>query len=259
MRLNKYLAQCEIASRRGAETFILNGRVTVNGTKVTDLGTVINENRDVVRVDGKKVAPRLNKVYILLNKPKGIITTASDEHGRKNVLDIVKVRERVYPVGRLDRNSEGLLLLTNDGLMANHLMHPKYKVVKTYRVRLDKPFLQEDFTPLTLGLELEDGKTAPCRARFYSESPDRLELQMREGRNRQVRRMFEALGYQVKALKRTTFGPLTLRGLNRGEWRLLSRTEVMQLRQAAGLVRENKKPKSGNKYPDNKKTNYHRH
>lgn len=236
MRLNKYLASCEVASRRSAEQFILAGRVSVNGRLVNTLGSVINENTDVVRVDGKPVQPRLKKVYILLNKPKGVITTVKDELGRKNVMDIVKVKERVYPVGRLDRNSEGLLMLTNDGLLASRLLHPKYKVAKTYRVKLDRPFLQEDFAPLTSGLELEDGKTAPCRARFYCEWPDRVELQLREGRKRQVRRMFESLGYRVKALKRIAFGPLTLGALKRNEWRLLSMKEVLQLRQAADLL-----------------------
>jgi len=236
MRLNRYLASCEIASRRGAEEFILAGRITINGRVVKTLGTIVDETKDVVRVDGKVVQPRLKKVYILLNKPKGVITTVKDELGRKNVMDIVKVKERVYPVGRLDRNSEGLLLLTNDGIMAGRLLHPKYKVAKTYRAKLDRPFLQEDFAPLTSGIELEDGKTSPCRARFYSEWPDRVELQLREGRKRQVRRMFEALGYTVKALKRIGFGPLTLRNLKRNEWRLLSMKEVLQLRQAVDLL-----------------------
>ena len=237
MRLNKYLATCDVASRRASDAIIAEGRVTVNGQRVVEMGVIINEKSDIVRIDGKKIEPRTNKVYVLLNKPKGVITTVKDEHDRKHVMDIVKVEERIYPVGRLDRNSEGLLLLTNDGEMANRLLHPKFKVVKTYRVKLDKPFLQEDFAPLTSGLELEDGKTAPCRARFYSEFPDRVELQLREGRKRQVRRMFEALGYQVKALKRTAFGPLSLRNLGRSEWRLLSRTEVMHLRQAVDLMK----------------------
>jgi 23S rRNA pseudouridine2605 synthase len=259
MRLNKYLAACEVASRRGAEAYILEGRVTLNGQRVKELGIIVNENKDIVKVDGKQVQPRLKKVYILLNKPKGVITTVKDEFDRKSVMDIVKVRERVYPVGRLDRNSEGLLLLTNDGLMANRLTHPQFKVVKTYRAKLDKPFEQEDFAELTSGIELEDGKTAPCRARFYSDTPDRIELQMREGRNRQVRRMFEALGYEVKALKRTSFGPLNLRNLNRSEWRLLSMTEVMQLRQAVDLMRPEKKQSPGKENTGQKKKNNYRH
>ncbi len=259
MRLNKYLAACEVASRRGSEAFILAGRVTVNGIRVKELGVVIDEKKDVVRVDGKQISPRINKVYVLLNKPKGVITTVKDERGRKNVLDIVHVRERIYPVGRLDRNSEGLLLLTNDGIMANRLLHPKYKVAKTYRVKLDKPFLQDDFVPLTAGIELEDGRTAPCRARFYSEFQDRVELQIREGRKRQVRRMFEALGYNVKALKRIAFGPLQLKNLRRGEWRLLSMTEVMQLRQAVDLLEQDKTRIRGNEKTVQKRKNNYRH
>ncbi len=259
MRLNKYLAACEVASRRGSEAFILAGRVTINGITVKELGVVVDEKKDIVRVDGKQVSPRIKKVYILLNKPKGVITTVKDEHDRKNVMDIVHVRERVYPVGRLDRNSEGLLLLTNDGALANRLLHPKYKVAKTYRVKLDRPFLQEDFAPLTSGIELEDGKTAPCRARFYCDFQDRLELQMREGRKRQIRRMFEALGYKVKALKLIAFGPLQLKNLARGQWRLLSMTEVIQLRQAVDLMKVDKARIPGKEKTVQKRKDNYRH
>ncbi len=240
-RLNKYLATCGVASRRGADEMISQGRVKLNGKRVTELGVSVDEHNDVVTVDGKRVAPIRNKVYILMNKPKGVITTAKDELGRKNVLDLIDIRERVFPVGRLDRNSEGLLLLTNDGEMANRLMHPRYKVNKTYRARLDRPLEPDDMEPLSSGIELEDGKTAPAHIRFYADAADRVELQIREGRKRQVRRMFEALGYEVKALKRTQFGPLKLKGVERGRWRLLSRTEVWQLRKAVGLDESQKR------------------
>ena len=241
MRLNKYLATCGVASRRGADALIEQGRVQINGTRVTQLGVSVNERNDQVTVDGKPVSPILNKVYIMMNKPKGIITTAKDEHGRKHVMDMIHIRERVFPVGRLDRNSEGLLFLTNDGEMANRLLHPRYKVSKTYRVKLDRPFDSDDMDSLVSGIQLEDGVTAPCRARMYS--PERVELQIREGRKHQVRRMFQALGYEVKALKRTQFGPLTLKHLDRGKWRLLSRTEVWQLRKAVDLIKDTTKQK----------------
>ena len=236
IRLNRYLASCGLASRRSAEEMILAGRVTLNGKRVTELGTSVVEGRDTVLVDGKKVEPDINKVYVLLNKPKGYITTAKDELGRRDVMELVQIRERIYPVGRLDRNSEGLLLLTNDGDMAHRLMHPSFKVAKTYRVRLEQPFKEKDFEPLTSGVELDDGITQPCRARYYGDSSDQIEVQLREGRNHQVRRMLEVLGYEVKALKRVQYGPLTLRGVERGQWRMLSRTEVHQLREAVDLV-----------------------
>jgi len=225
-----------LASRRSAEDYIHDGRVTVNGKRVTKLGKMVDESHDVVRVDGKQVRLSRKKVYVLLNKPKGYITTVSDELGRKNVFDIVHVRERIYPVGRLDRNSEGLLLLTNDGEMTNRLLHPSRRIHKTYRAKLNRPFDEQDFEPLVTGLQLEDGKTAPCRARYYTQDPTMIELEIHEGKKHIVRRMFSALGYNVKALKRTQFGPLDLKGLARGQWRLLSPTEVFRLRKAAGLV-----------------------
>jgi len=238
MRINKYLASCNVASRRGAEAIIQAGRVTVNGELVTDLAVTVDEHSDIVRLDGRRLSLQRKKVYVLLNKPKGFITTVKDERGRKSILDIVKVRERIYPVGRLDRNSEGLLLLTNDGEMTHRLLHPGYKVSKTYRARLDRPFEEKHFETLVTGVPLDDGVTAPCRARFGPGDGDRIEIQIREGRKRQVRRMFEALGYDVKTLKRVQFGPLKLGELRRGEWRLLSRYEVAQLRKAVGLQRK---------------------
>ncbi|MBN1464801.1 rRNA pseudouridine synthase [candidate division KSB1 bacterium] len=232
MRINRYLASCGLASRRAAEDYISQGRVTVNGRRA-QMGVTVDEF-DVVRVDGKQVRPIAKKVYVLFHKPKGIITTAKDEMGRKSVLDMVKLEERIFPVGRLDRNSEGALLLTNDGEMANRLLHPSRQLYKTYRVRLDRPLQQEDLHRLVAGMELEDGPTAPCRAHHYTDDPTKIELRLHEGRNHIVRRMFAALGYEVKALKRTQFGPLSLKNLARGQWRLLSPIEIVQLRRAAG-------------------------
>ncbi|MDZ7371399.1 MAG: rRNA pseudouridine synthase [candidate division KSB1 bacterium] len=240
MRLNRYLALCGLASRRGAEELITAGRVTVNGKPVTDLATTVEEGRDRVRVDGVPVYPPRQKVYVLLNKPKGVITTAKDEKGRRSVLDLVKLKERVFPVGRLDRNSEGLLLLTNDGELAHRLMHPRFKVQKTYRVQLEQPFDPNDFIALTQGVELEDGRTQPCSARYYGPSPSQIEIRIREGRYHQVRRMFEQLGYSVRSLKRVQYGPLVLEDLPRGRWRMLKQQEVDALFKAVGLHRKGK-------------------
>ena len=229
IRINKYLASCGIGSRRSVEKLIAENRVTLRGERVTELATKVDPAEDTVRVDGRIVRPVGKKIYVLLNKPKGYLSTVSDERGRRTVIDLVKIDERLYPVGRLDANSEGLLLLTNDGDIANRLIHPKYHVRKTYRVKLDKVFRQEDFVPLTTGIQLSDGLTAPCKAFFYTEELDRLEIQIREGRNRQIRRMFEALDYRVKTLRRIRFGPLSLEGVARGQWRYLTRREINSL------------------------------
>jgi pseudouridine synthase len=249
MRINRFLATCGVASRRASEKLIRAGRVTVNGRRVQELSLTVDESRDIVRVDGKQVNPQRRKVYFLFNKPRGIITTAQDELGRKTIFDVVKVRERVFPVGRLDRNSEGLLLLTNDGDLAHRLLHPSFEVRKTYRVKLDRPFDEPDFEKLAEGVELEDGTMATCRARFYADDPLRIEVQIHEGRKHIVRRLFTALGYDVKTLKRTQLGPLELKNMRRGQWRLLSPTELFQLRKAVGLIDsdDKKDTKSGDK------------
>ncbi len=240
MRINRYLALCGLASRRASEEIIKAGRVTVNGKPVVELGTVIDESTDLVRVDGNVVRPARKEVFVLLNKPKGYVTTSNDERGRKTVFDLVKFRERLFAVGRLDVNSEGLLLLTNNGEVAHRLMHPRFKVSKTYRVKLDREFDPKDFAPLTNGLKLEDGWTKPCEAGFYAESAQQVELRLREGKKHQVRRMFEALGYQVKSLKRTQFGHLNIKDLERGKWRLLNRQEINQLKSMVGLEEDSK-------------------
>ncbi|NIA28906.1 MAG: pseudouridine synthase [Actinobacteria bacterium] len=237
MRLNKYLALCGVGSRRASDKVIAEKRVTVNGKKVLQLGTLVDENKDIVRVDGKSVKSVRRRIYVLLNKPKGVVTTLKDERGRKTVLDLIDIKERLFAVGRLDAGSEGLLLLTNDGEMAHRLMHPRFKVSKTYRIRLDRGFNADDFKPLTTGVELEDGVTAPCKACFYTDSFDRIEISLREGRNRQIRRMLEALGYRVRTLKRIQFGPLFLKGVARGKWRYLANSEIRQLRNATKLLK----------------------
>ena len=235
MRINKYLAACGVASRRAAEQLILDGRVRINGKVVTDLATQVNADRDEVRLDGKEIKPDARSRYIMLNKPKGVVVTAKDEKGRKTVTDLVRSRERIFPVGRLDIDTEGLLILTNDGDLAYRLMHPRYQISKTYRVRLASPFHVADFEPLTKGIELEEGLTLPSQAYYYTDDPSRVELRVTEGRYHLVRRMFEALGYEIKSLKRIQIGPLSLGTLARGHWRPLNAMEVDYLKQAVGL------------------------
>ncbi len=243
MRLNKYLASCGVASRRASETLVQEGRVKINGNVVSELGIQVGE-QDKVTVDGKSVKPVTKKVYIMMHKPKGFVTTASDERGRKTVFELFNIRERVFPIGRLDIKSEGLLLFTNDGELAHRLMHPGFKVNKTYRVKLDRDFDPKGLDALRSGIELDDGMTSPCRASFYTNTFDRVEVRMKEGRKNQVRRMFLALGYDVVTLKRVQYGPLTLENLDRGKWRFLNSNEVRQLKMAAGLMRRNKTGKT---------------
>ena len=235
LRINRYIAQCGIASRRSSEAIIKSGRVSVNDQVETNLSRQIDPSKDVVRLDGKIIEPHRNNRYVLLNKPKDYVTTASDERGRKTVFDLVRLDQRLFSVGRLDLNSEGLLLLTDDGELANRLMHPRYKVDKIYRVRLNRKFDPNDLSRLHQGIVLEDGLTAPCKAGFYCQNIDRIEIVLREGRNRQVKRMMEALGYKVKSLKRVRFGPIALGEVARGKWRYLSAAEVKKLKETVGL------------------------
>ncbi len=226
---------CGITSRRKAEELVVAGRVSVNGRRISDLATQIDTEKDVVRIDKKRIELQQKRQYVLLNKPKGVVTTTRDERGRKTVMDLFKSDKKLFPVGRLDMNTEGLLLLTNDGKLAHRLMHPRYRVFKVYRVSLDKPFATADFDPLTRGINLNDGMTAPCEARFYHSDLSRVEIKLHEGRNHQVRRMFEALGYRVRSLKRVKYGPLALRKLERGRYRELNPLEVMLLKKAVNL------------------------
>jgi 23S rRNA pseudouridine2605 synthase len=235
MRINRYLATCGVASRRAAESIILAGRVTLNGAVVTDLATQIDESSDIVMIDGQPLQQVGRLVYVLLNKPKGYVTTASDDLGRRTVLELVTLPERIFPVGRLDMNSTGLLILTNDGELAFRLTHPNYKVAKIYHVTLESEFNPDHFTPLTQGIILEDGSTQPCMARFFTSSHLNVEIELREGRQQQVRRMFGALGYRVKTLNRVRFGPVKLEKIPRGRWRFLNAKEVNALRGAVGL------------------------
>lgn len=236
IRLNKYLAMCGVASRRKADELIQQGRVTVNGQVITQLGTKINPTKDKVTIDGKPVKPQERLVYIVLNKPKDCITTVRDEKGRRTVLDLVKVKERIFPVGRLDRNTTGVLLLTNDGELAYRLMHPKYKVEKAYKVAIDKPIKPEDIQKLKQGIMLDGRKTEACDVYILPNSENKeLGITIREGRYRQIRRMFERLGYKVRKLHRVSFGGITVSGMKRGEWRYLTEKEIKKLKRLVGL------------------------
>jgi 23S rRNA pseudouridine2605 synthase len=230
MRLAKFLAHAGVASRRAAEGLIADGRVSVAGEAVTDPALDVDESSDV-SVDGRPVRPEPREVYVL-NKPRGVVSTARDTHGRPTVVELVPSRRRLYPVGRLDADTTGLILLTNDGELAERLTHPRYGVEKVYRARVQPARV----TPAALqaireGIELEDGRTAPARARQPSAGV--LEIAVREGRKRQVRRMIEAVGHRVQELERVAFGPLGLRGLERGQSRRLKDVEVERLRRSA--------------------------
>ena len=227
------MARAGIASRRRCEEMIAAGMVKVNGRVVTRLGTKVDPEKDVIEVNGKVLPPPEKKVYILIYKPRGYVSTVRDPQGRPKVLDLLRgVRQRVYPVGRLDYDSEGLLLLTNDGELAHRLTHPRFGVEKVYRVRVQGHPSEEDLERLRRGVRLAEGPTAPARVRVLRRDPDGtwLEVALREGRNRQVRRMLAALGYGVRALVRVREGPLALGGLQPGQWRHLSDQEVRRLK-----------------------------
>jgi 23S rRNA pseudouridine2605 synthase len=233
VRLAKYLAHAGVASRRAAEQLVAAGRVSVGGEPVTDPALDVDESSGVA-VDGRPVVPEPHEVHAL-NKPAGVVSTARDTHGRPTVVELVRSRRRLYPVGRLDADSTGLILLTNDGELAERLTHPRYGVEKVYRARVQPARVsQRALGALRRGVELEDGKTAPARVR--QPRPGVLEITIREGRKRQVRRMCEAVGHRVVELQRVAFGPLGLRGLEPGQSRRLSRAEVERLRRAARIT-----------------------
>jgi 23S rRNA pseudouridine2605 synthase len=231
LRLGKFLAHAGVASRRGAEQLIAAGRVSVAGQIVTDPATDVGEG-DQVALDGRPLQGAERRVVYALNKPLGVVSTARDTHGRQTVLELVPAEGlRLYPVGRLDIDSTGLLLLTNDGELANRLTHPRFEVPKTYRAELGGgEVLDRSLRRLRQGIQLEDGMTAPARVRRLG--PKELELTIHEGRNRQVRRMCEAVGHPVLSLQRTAFGPLTLGALAAGKSRLLATAELERLRAA---------------------------
>jgi 23S rRNA pseudouridine2605 synthase len=230
MRLAKYLAHAGVASRRAAERLIADGRVSVDGAVATDPARDVGAEHDV-RFDGRPVAAEPHAVY-LLNKPAGVVSTAHDPQGRPTVVQLVPSPQRLYPVGRLDADTTGLILLTNDGELAHRLTHPSFEVPRTYRALVRHPPVKEPaLRALREGIELEDGLTAPAKVRRLT--ADRLELTIHEGRKRQVRRMCEAVGHPVRALERVAFGPLRLGALEPGEHRRLTPAEVERLRSLA--------------------------
>ena len=232
MRLNKYLAHCGIASRRAADTLIMQGHVTVNDTVVQEMGYKVQE-KDVVKFKGKVIRPVDKFVYYLLNKPRNVLTTSSDERGRKTVIDILakKVTERVYPVGRLDRNTSGLILLTNDGDLTKKLSHPSHKVPKVYHVTLDKNLALKDLELIRSGIKLDDGEIKADSLHFMEDMSKRdVQIELHSGKNRIVRRIFEHLGYEVVKLDRTYYAGLTKKNLPRGFFRPLTKEEIRMLK-----------------------------
>ncbi len=242
VRLQKYLSECGVASRRKSEELIEQGAVRVNG-QVASIGDKINPKSDAVTVKGKKIVKQKTHTYIMLHKPRGFITTMSDERDRKCVAELIKdVPGRVYPVGRLDRDSEGMLLCTNDGEFANAMTHPRKHIPKTYRVTVRPGITQEQITELTTGIVIDDRMTSPAEIRVVTREEARvvLEIILYEGRNRQIRKMCEAVGLEVARLKRTQVGSVKLGMLKQGDWRNLTEDEVRKLMLAAGMERKKK-------------------
>ncbi|THU41273.1 pseudouridine synthase [Niastella caeni] len=242
MPLNKFIAHAGICSRRDAAEMVKAGKVIVNGEKITEPGHKVTD-KDDIKVNGKKLHIRKNLVYILLNKPKDYITTTEDPQGRKTVLDIIRnaTPERVYPIGRLDRNTTGVLLLTNDGELAQKLSHPSYEIKKIYEVKLDKPLVKKDFDNLLNGVTLEDGFVAPDGL-AYADPKDKsvIGIEIHSGRNRIVRRIFEHLGYDVRNLDRVMYANLTKKNVDRGKWRFLTEKEVRLLKYLNASYTKNK-------------------
>ena len=236
IRLNKFIANSGVCSRREADTLIQAGVVTVNGEVVTELGTKINVLKDEVKFNGERLKGE-QKVYVVMNKPKGFVTTASDPHAEKTVMDLMKdCTYRVFPVGRLDKSTTGVLMLTNDGEMAERLTHPSFDKKKIYQVILDHDLKQEDFDKILQGIELNDGEIKADELEYIDEHDRRkLGIEIHSGKNRIVRRIFESLGYEVRALDRVYFAGLTKKGLKKGEWRYLTDSEVSILRMGAFL------------------------
>ena len=242
VRLQKFLAESGVASRRKSEELIDQGKVKVNG-RVAMIGDKIDPKKDTVTVNGKKIVKTKTFTYVVLHKPRGFITTMSDEKDRKCVAELIKdVEGRVYPVGRLDKDSEGMLLFTNDGAFANAMTHPTKHVPKTYRVTVRPSISEEQITALTQGVIIEDRKTAPAEVRVITKEEGRvvLEIILYEGRNRQIRKMCEEVGLEVARLKRTQIGSIKLGMLKQGAWRHLTEDEVRKLMIAAGLERKKK-------------------
>lgn len=245
IRLQRFLARCGLGSRRGAESLITGGRVRVNGRIVTALGTRVDPDRDRVEVDGAVVTPEA-EIWIAVNKARGAVTTRDDPRGRRTVYDALPDRfGTLFHVGRLDRQSEGLLLLTNDGATAHRLTHPSFGIRRVYNVRTERPLSDEEFERLCRGVMLEDGPARPIAAtRLPGDRPEgsRLRLTLAEGRNREIRRMLEALGHRAVRLRRVRYGPIRLEGLSPGRWRRLEAAEIAALKDVAARPARRRKP-----------------
>ncbi len=235
MRINRYIASSGLCSRRHAEELIRQGRVRLNGEKLGDLGREVGPE-DHVSVDGRAVKPEKRHVYILLNKPRGVLTSMSDPHGRRTVADLVEVPERVVPVGRLDLDSSGALLLTNDGELSNRLLHPSGHVEKEYLLLVDRPLTEPELERFRKGIKLDDRRTAPAEIEAVGRSSKhaRYRVVLREGRNRQLRRMMAVLGVKVRRLTRRQFAGLDIRSLEPGQWIFLGQKEVDRMRRSIG-------------------------
>lgn len=235
VRLQKYMAEAGVASRRKSEELIMNGKVKVNG-HVAHVGDKINPNKDLVTVRGKRISIEEKKYYIALNKPRGYITTVSDDFDRKTVMDLVStINARIYPVGRLDRNSEGLLFLTNDGEFANIVEHPGHNFSKVYHVTVKPNPTDEVLLKLQNGVEIDGKKTMPCKINTLKNIGEKtvLEFTLKEGRNRQIRKMCEAVDLQVVRLKRVSIGPINVDDIQLGKWRMLTEKEVDKILKSA--------------------------
>lgn len=232
-RLQKYLAECGIASRRKCEEYILQGKVQVNGKTITELGVKVNPEKDKITFEGKNVKQEERKVYILLNKPIGYVTTSDEQFGRDKVLDLVKVRERVVPVGRLDMYTSGALILTNDGDFVYKVTHPKHEIRKTYTVTVKGIIKNEEVEQLRKGVKIDDYTTRPAKVKILKTDEEkdisRLEITIHEGKNRQVRRMCESVGRRVIALHRSKIGNIGVKDIELGKWRYLKDFEVKTL------------------------------
>ena len=236
-RLHKVLSRAGVASRRAAEKLIAEGHVSVDGKTVRELGTKVDAERADIRVDGRKIKLNVEKFYVMLNKPRRVLSAVSDDRGRQTVIDLIDdVDERIFPIGRLDYNTEGLLLLTNDGELTNGLLHPRFEIDKTYRAVIKGRVDEERLDRLRVGIKLEDGITAPALVQTLAieDGETLIEITIHEGRNRQVRRMFSAIGYNIKRLRRVSFAGLKLGDLKVGAHRLLNKREVEALHRLIG-------------------------
>lgn len=232
-RLQKYIASCGVSSRRKAEELILDGKVKVNGVLINTLGTKIDEEKDIVSVNGIIIRKTQEYIYIKLNKPNGYVTTVKDQFNRQTVIDLINIKERIYPIGRLDYNTSGLLLLTNNGDLANKLMHPKYNIYKTYIAEVEGSISEESINKLKTGVIIDETyKTAPAKVKLLNtiNNFSKVQISIYEGKNRQIRKMFNAVGHEVKALKRISFGKIELGSLKTGEWVYLNQDEIKYLK-----------------------------